>query len=78
MSLLILSILPGVIGCGENIKYVPPQNVVQSFDDPPDLNSMVPDNNDKTGEKGFWMNRPDAEKERNFREGVRATKKTWK
>jgi hypothetical protein len=39
---------------------------------------MVPDKNDKTGEPGFWMNRPDAEKERNFREGVRAVKKTWK
>ena len=72
-SLLILSILTAV-GCGGNSAHF----VAPPLDDPPALNSMVPDKNDKTGEPGFWMNRPDAEKERNFREGVRAVKKTWK
>lgn len=72
-SLLILSILT-VVGCGGNsVALAPPP-----LDDPPALDSMTPDKNDKTGEAGFWMNRRDAEAERNFREGVRAVKRTWK
>jgi hypothetical protein len=73
ISLMIawLSII-ALAGCQGSVKFAPPP-----LDDPPLLESMVPDKNDKTGEPGFWMNRSDAEDERNFREGLRATKKIW-
>jgi len=72
-GLLILFILMAV-GCGGNSAHI----VAPPLDDPPALDSMTPDKNDQTGEPGFWMNRHDAEAERNFREGVLAVKKTWK
>jgi hypothetical protein len=72
LMMLWLSIF-GLAGCQGAVKFAAPP-----LDDPPLLESMVPDKNDKTGEAGFWMNRGDAEDERNFREGVRATKKVWK
>jgi len=52
--------------------------VAPPLDDPPLLQSVVPDKNDRTGEAGFWMNRQDMNREAGFREKVRIIKREWK
>lgn len=49
-----------------------------TIEDPPSLQSFKRDQNDQTGEKGYWMNDTDAYKEAAFRGGVAGTIKEFR
>jgi hypothetical protein len=70
MSLLILFV---AAGCAKTIEFVPPP-----LQDPPQLKSFTVDQNDKTGEKGFWMNRGDADDLAIFFGHIHNVKDKWK
>jgi len=62
------------VGCSQKaVEFVPPP--LQS---PPPLESFVPDQNDKTNEPGFWMNRTDGEKLGIFFGHVHNVKEKWR
>jgi hypothetical protein len=51
--------------------------VLPEIPPPPQLESMVPDKNDATGDPGFWLSRPDAMAEAFWRGEIQAIKRAW-
>lgn len=70
-SLLSISAL---VGC----QSAAPKLVGPPLPAPPELKSMVPDKNDKTGEVGLWMNMNDGQKEAVYRETVESVRRNWR
>jgi hypothetical protein len=71
MVLLLISFVAA--GCAKTVEFVPPP-----LQAPPELTSIVPDKNDRTGEKGYWMNRGDAEGLGGFFGHVNNVRGSWK
>lgn len=59
-------------GCAKTIELVPPP-----LQEPPKLPSVVSDKNDQTGEKGYWMNRGDAENLGRFFGHINNVRESW-
>jgi len=60
-------------GCAKTVEFAPPP-----LQPPPKLQSFTVDLNDKTGEKGFWLNRRDAGDLAVFFGHVHKVKEKWK
>lgn len=72
-SWLILLGLAVCLSACSTIEFVRPP-----LRNPPLLKSVVPDKNDRTGEKGFWLDRPDLEATMGHFEHTRNVKELWK
>jgi hypothetical protein len=62
-------------GCASQAPIV--KTVLPEIPPPPQLESMVPDKNDATGDPGFWLSRPDAMAEAFWRGEIQAIKRAW-
>jgi len=71
--MMILLISFAAVGCTKSIEFVRPP-----LQPPPKMKSVAPDKNDQTGEKGYWMNRGDAEDLGVFFGHVNNVRDTWK
>lgn len=71
---MLLAIFCAGAGCaGKTVEFVKPP-----LQDPPELASIVSDKNDQTGEKGYWMNRGDAERLAGFFGHINNVRESWK